>query len=314
MINTAHFDAFARLDEYAGLWACMAEPLQRLREQIRQFDLLKLLALPKPGEAPAKAAVEKMAISGGKAIARIQLTGLLMRGQSWWGGTSTLQAIKDIRSAAADSDVSGILLSIDSPGGSVAGTANLGDEIKAATRSKPVVAHIDTLGASAAYWAASQATRIVAEDRTALVGSIGTIWPLADTSAGEAAAGIVDVSKKTGPLKGIGYGPITPEQQAHIQELVDKIQMNFDAAVKKGRGMNDKQLAAVRHGGVFTAEDALANGMIDAIQPLAKTIAELSKTPDSSRGRNVSEERTDRACALFPMLRRELPMLTSLRS
>ncbi len=304
MIDLIQNPVFARLDEYVGLWACLPEALQRLREQIRLASIVSLMAM----KHTPQVAVEKVATSGGKSIARIQLNGLLMRGQSWWGGTSTLQAIRDLRQAAADADVSGILLQIDSPGGSVAGTASLGDEIKLASKQKPVVAHIDTLGASAAYWAASQATKIVAEDRTALVGSIGTIWPMEDTSAADEMNGIKDVSKKTGPLKGIGYGPITPEQQAHIQEQVDKVQVHFDAAVKKGRGLSDKELAAVNHGGVFTAEDALANGLIDAIQPISKTIADMSKPATIAGRRTEADDRRSVVAGTLPTLRRVLPM------
>lgn len=299
---------FARLDEYADLWAYEPIRFRMFRHQLEQMNPLSILEL----KAPPVVAVEKIAAAGGKAIARIQLRGVLMKGQNWFGGTSTEQAIRDIRQAAGDSDVSSILLQIDSPGGTVSGTANLGDEIKAAAKQKPVVAHIDDLGASAAYWAASQASRIIAGTTTTLIGSIGTIQPMTDTSVMEEKMGIKDVSAKTGPLKGIGYGPITPEQIAHVQEIVDKVQLSFDVAVKKGRGMNDKQLMAVRHGGVFLAADALSNGLIDAIQPLSKTIAELSRASSGSDSRRAETENDGRSiiAGTLPMRRQTLPMLS----
>src|SRR5581483_9650939 len=109
--------------------------------------------------------------------------GMLMKGQSSMGGTSTVMARRDIRQAVADQDVAGILLAIDSPGGTVAGTDDLAAEVRQARTSKPVWAAIDDLGASAAYWVASQTQRVTVNSPTALVGSIGTLQVIRDLSA-----------------------------------------------------------------------------------------------------------------------------------
>jgi protease-4 len=147
-----------------------------------------------------------------------------------------------------------------------------------------VVAHIDDLGASAAYWIASQADKITANQPSALVGSIGTIQVIYDQSAAAEQQGIRPLVFATGPLKGLGTPgtKVTEEQAAHVQSLVDSVQVNFDAAVMKGRRMSAKELAAVRHGGVMTATQALNAKLIDAIQPLGKTIVEMMSPPKAA--------------------------------
>jgi signal peptide peptidase SppA len=215
----------------------------------------------------------------GKSIARVVVRGTMMKGQSSFGGTSTVALRRDIRQAAADPNVSGILLDIDSPGGTVAGTADLAAEVRAARRRKPVWAHIDDLGASAAYWVASQADQLFANDRTALVGSIGTVLTVYDQSAAAEAQGVKPLVFATGPLKGAGApgSPVTEEQRNYFQSIVDDSQVSFDAAVKNGRNFTADQLAAVKTGGVFPAAKALDLGLIDGIRSIDRTLEALAR-------------------------------------
>lgn len=267
---------FARIADYIGMWSLSPIHYCELLAIARGMDLAAHIEQP---PEPIRAAVEKTSGPGGKSIALVKLTGLLMKSQSSMGGTSTIQARRDIRQAAANPDVAGILLAIDSPGGTVAGTADLADDVKAAGKSKPVWAHADDLIASAAYWVGSQASRLTANSATALVGSIGTIQTIYDTSAMAEKNGVKPLVFATGPFKGLGTPgtKVTDEQIAHVQGLVDQVQQHFDAAVQKGRGLSAKELAAAKHGGVMTAKAALDARLIDAIQPLGKTIAEFSK-------------------------------------
>jgi signal peptide peptidase SppA len=217
---------------------------------------------------------------GQQQTAVVKLTGTLMKQQSSLGGnnTSTIAARRAIRSAAADPNVSGILLAIDSPGGTVAGTADLAADVKAASRKKPVIAHIDDLGASAAYWIASQADAVYANTPTALVGSIGTVLSITDSSGAGEKSGVKTMTFATGPLKAAGYDgtPITDEQAAYFQGLVDSLQQEFDAAVQRGRRLSDTKLAAVKSGAVYPAAEAQPLGLIDGVQPLEKSLALLT--------------------------------------
>jgi len=291
MIEFLHTPEFARLCDYLGIWSMEPTAFGSLWDIAAAMDLAAHISQP---HEHLKAAMEKMAGPGGKSIAVVKLIGLLMKGQSSMGGTSTIQARRDIRQAASDPEIAGILLAIDSPGGTVAGTSDLAAEVAAARKQKPVYAHIDDLGASAAYWVASQADKISANSATALVGSIGTLQVVHDRSGQAEKEGIRTLVFSTGHLKGMGApgSKITDEQSVHIQGLVDNVQKSFDAAVQKGRGMNAKELTGVRHGGVMTAHEALSARLIDAVQPLGKTIADLQQAA-KERGMNAGVDLHD---------------------
>lgn len=266
----------ARMSDYFGVWAYEPDRFMAQWKVIGETDLARHMAAPQPPRTPT---VMVEPTKSGQSIARVIVRGSMMKGQSSFGGTSTVQLRRDIRQAVNDPNVSGILLDIDSPGGTVAGTADLASEIRSATRKKPVYAHIDDLGASAAYWIASQADQVFANDKTALVGSIGTLMTVYDYSAAAEKEGVKALVFATGPLKGAGApgAPISEDQQKYFQSLVDDSQASFDAAVRNGRGMNASQLAAVRTGGVFTASQALDLKLIDGIRSIDRTLEALAQ-------------------------------------
>lgn len=308
--NSVAIPHFAYLSDYVGLWACLEDYLVALRKYDTpegHAHILQAAANP----PPLRQITDKVDAPGGKNIAVIRLTGMLMKGQPSNNGTSTVQARREIRLAAADPNVSGILLAFDSPGGTVSGTDDLAADVKAARRQKPVYAHADDLLASAAYWVASQADKITANSPTALVGSIGTLQVVQDISAAAEKAGIRTLVFATGALKGMGTPgtPITDEQAAHLQGLVNSVQESFDSAVMKGRGLSPTALAAVRHGGVMTATAALQAKLIDAIQPLSKTLAELTQATKDGAGmdrrRAEFETGTPSCVGSFPMVARQ---------
>lgn len=266
----------ARMSDYFGCWAYEPDRFWAQWKIIQETDLARHMAAPVPPRSPS------MLMESGKgnnSIARVILRGSMMKGQSSFGGTSTVQLRRDIRQAVNDPNVSGILLDIDSPGGTVAGTADLAAEVKTARKKKPVWAHIDDLGASAAYWVASQADQVFANDKTALVGSIGTLMTVYDYSGRAEKDGVRAHVFATGPLKGAGVpgAPISDEQASYFQSLVNESQTSFDAAVRTGRGMNATQLAAVRTGGVFSATQALDLKLIDGIRSIDRTLEALAQ-------------------------------------
>ena len=116
-------------------------------------------------------------------VAVIAISGILEKRQ-----THHVRSL--LRNATEDERVVGILLVIDSPGGTVAGTADLAASIRSAAKVKPVHAFVEDLAASAAYWAASQAGKVFANTNTAMVGSIGTYAVLIDSSEMANKAGI----------------------------------------------------------------------------------------------------------------------------
>jgi len=189
---------------------------------------------------------------------------------------------------------------IDSPGGTVAGTRDLADEVARAAKQKPVVAYIEDLGASAAYWIASQANKIYANP-TAIVGSIGTYGVICDFSAQAAMIGVKVHVLRAGQFKGAGEPgtEITPEQLAEWQRIVDQLNEHFVRGVAAGR--KGLSLAAVREladGRAHVGEAAVTLGLVDGVQSFDATLQQFSSSgkrrtkPMSSDTDNVQAQDT----------------------
>ena len=131
-------------------------------------------------------------------VAFIGIEGPMTKGDSKFGGANTVRTRMAIRAAVNDKAVKAVMLMIDSPGGSVAGTAELARDVAAADNVKPVYAHVDGMAASAALWVASQARRVFA-DPTAEVGSIGVVCVIEDSSAAAELAGVKVAPLALGP-------------------------------------------------------------------------------------------------------------------
>lgn len=269
---------FPRVQEFVGVWAMEPTAFTTALELIQRMDLAAHMQAP---AAPLRAAMEKQATGTGKTVAVIRVLGTLMKQQtSMAEGSSTIQLRRELRLAAADPDVAAIMLAIDSPGGTVSGTDDLAAEVRSARKSKPVWAYIEDLGASAAYWIASQCEKVFANSDTALVGSIGTLMTVYDFSGAAEKEGVKTFVFQTGALKGAGApgSAITEEQAAYFQGIVNSAQESFDAAVRKGRGLSEKQLAAIRSGAVFSAGEALDRKLIDGIRTFEQTFNDLAKS------------------------------------
>lgn len=266
---------FSRIHDWTGAWFMDPDAYQALKATIMRANWQEHMAA---GPRPSDSLTEMVPAKGGKNIAMIRLAGTLMKSESSFGGTSTVKARREINAAAGDPNVHGIMLAIDSPGGTVAGTAELGDAVKAATKQKPVYSWVDGLAASAAYWPAAQGDMIYAGNRMTRVGSIGTYFAAYDFSKEFEASGVQARLFTTGPLKGMGTPgmPITEEQAVHLQEQVNEMQTHFDAAVRSGRGMSAAQLTAVRSGAVFPAAEAIDKRLIDGVKTLEQTLAALA--------------------------------------
>lgn len=208
-------------------------------------------------------------------VAVIHMSGVLMKGESKFGGTVNSIAIRRaLRMAARDEDVTAIMLVIDSPGGSVAGTEDLANDVADINQKKPIYAHASDLTASAAFWVASQTRRITANS-TAMVGSIGTVAVVEDTSKKAEMEGVKVHVISTGKFKGAFTDgtPVLEEHLSYLQEIINKTNEHFLNAVAKGRQMKMSDLEKVADGRVFMADDAKAAGLIDQVQSLDHAIS-----------------------------------------
>lgn len=178
-------------------------------------------------------------------------------------GACDVDDVRQALEAAVTSKSAGIVLSFDSPGGTVTGTPELAADICAACEKKPIFAYTDTLCASAAYWLASQTKGIFAAP-SASVGSVGVYSYFLDESASYAAQGLRPHLITTGKYKGMGAPgvPLSDEQRAHLQERVDAIFADFKADVLTARPQADE---TVFDGRCFDGKDAVKHGLIDDI-------------------------------------------------
>jgi protease-4 len=216
-------------------------------------------------------------LSGQTAV--IPLSGPLMKGRSKFGGTSTVEVRRALRQALRSQEVANILLHIDSPGGHVAGIQELADEVVRINAQKPVLAHIDDMGASGAYWVASQAAEISA-GRTTEVGSIGTIAVVEDSSERMDRLGIRVHVLATGAYKGLGVAGARISEKAlgYLQERVERLNEHFLEAVSRGREMSRDEVLRVADGRTWLAREAQAAGLIDRVGTLDEALARLASS------------------------------------
>lgn len=220
-----------------------------------------------------------------QSVAILSLVGPMTKAQvSFGSGCSTVQLRRDLRAANADPDVKAIILRIDSPGGSVAGTAELADEVAAINKVKPVYAYIEDCGCSAAYWVASQAKKIFA-NRTAIVGSIGTLLVLEDWSKAFEQAGVEVLVFSTGEFKGSGtFGTeITLAQREKFQKMVDGLQEHFLSAVSTGRRISKTKAKALADGNTHVGMEALDLGLVDEIASFDQVLRSIAGKPSGAK-------------------------------
>jgi signal peptide peptidase SppA len=185
--------------------------------------------------------------------------------------------------------VASLMLRIDSPGGSVAGIADLADLIHQASQAKPVYAFIEDCGASAAYWLASQC-RFVWANTSARVGGIGVYGVVRDFSKAFESAGIRTHVIRAGAFKGAGVTgtPVTDAQLAEAQREIDAINELFVKAVSRGRRTSIDRVRALADGRVHIGEHARSLGLIDAVGSLDQVVANLNAPPAASPGRTAA--------------------------
>lgn len=193
------------------------------------------------------------------------------------GATAIETLARDFRAALDDRSVKAVVLEMDTPGGTVAGVGEFASQVmQARGQGKPVVAYVGSQAASAGYWIASAADRVVA-DPTALLGSIGVISGVrkpADARAGQART--IEFVSSQSPRK--RPDPETEAGRAQIQGQTDDLADVFVDAVAAHRGVaREAVLADFGQGGQLVGAKAVEAGMADGLGSLESVIACLAK-------------------------------------
>ena len=289
------------LDQFLGVWAMQEEAVGILSSQVSAMDLAAHITAART-RATVVQAQPRSATPGplfsveADGIAVIDLTGMMTKfGSSLSrleGGT--LGVRKALRTANNDPAITGIVLRIDSPGGTVAGTVDLADDVEriVAAGGKPVNAFIEDLAASAAFWVASQASTVVV-NRNAVVGSIGVYAVLRDTSKAAEKAGVVVHIVRSGEFKGAGAPgtEVTDAQLAAFRTTVNQINDLFIKAVADGRKLPVAQVRELADGRVHVGANAVELGLANRVGTFEGTLAAIREQTAARRGSGLPRAR-----------------------
>lgn len=204
-------------------------------------------------------------------------------------------AIEARLSLALESDVSGVLMVIDSPGGDVAGLEESVRRMRAAAEKsgKRVVAYVDEIAHSAAYAIASGVADEIVVPPSGSVGSIGTIAAIVDMTAAAEAAGEkwTIIRDPGGKAAGHPLGPISDVAEERLRALVSAATTRFVKAVSKRRGIPSAKIREM-NAATFQGADAVANGLADRVGTLeqAARAALAPRKKDERRNRAASSD------------------------
>lgn len=184
------------------------------------------------------------------------------------GGYNHEAFMKQLTKIKNDSSVKGILLEINSPGGSVYETAEITRALKEIQSEKkiPIYSSMESQAASGGYYIAANSDRIFATEDT-MTGSIGVIMSSMNYSGLMEKLGITDATIKSGALKDIGSGsrPQTKEDKEILQAFVDSMYGRFVKVVANGRDMSESDVRKLADGRIYDGAQALENGLVDDI-------------------------------------------------
>jgi protease-4 len=222
-------------------------------------------------------------------IARLAITGLIT------GDESTLKTIRDI----ADSKAAAVVLTIESPGGTTAGSELLFDELRRLAAKKPVVAVVGTMAASGAYIAALGADRIFAKGNS-IVGSIGVLIEFPNFSGLLDKIGVKLESVKSSPLKATpnGMEPTSEATRAAMAALIGDSFDWFKGLVRDRRHLNEEELAQVDDGRVFTGRQGVPLKLVDALGGEREAIAWLESDKGVAKDLPVRDWRPQKTFGL----------------
>jgi protease-4 len=204
----------------------------------------------------------------GASIARISITGLILSDQE------RVEALDRL----ARSRAKAVIVHVNSPGGTTAGSEQLYHALLALKSKKPMVVVVDGLAASGAYIAAIAADHIVSQE-TSLVGSIGVLFQFPNVGDLLGKIGVSMEEIKSSPLKAApnGFEPTSPEAHAAIAALVKDSYDWFRDLVKDRRHLDDAALEVVADGRVFTGRQGVPLKLVDELGDEQTAVAWLAK-------------------------------------
>jgi protease-4 len=230
----------------------------------------------------------------GNSVAVVELRGVIQ------DATDTIDALERFRKH--DGTVA-VVLRIDSPGGAVAPSQEIYDEVWRVREQKPVIASLGSVAASGGYYVASAASRIVADPGT-ITGSIGAIMSVPYYEPLAEKIGVSEENVKSGRFKDVGHPlrKLGPDERSLLQGMVDDVLAQFVDAVARGRKMPAAKVRALADGRIYSGTQALAAGLVDQLGGLDAATRVAWKDAGQTGEPRVQRVRTRRLPWLLQLL------------
>ena len=227
---------------------------------------------------------DRFDVHGENKIAVINIEGEIIWGESDENSAGSDTIVKLLREARQDSTIQGVILRINSPGGSAMASELIRQEAEELQKAgKPVVASMGGMAASGGYWIAATSDKIIASPTT-LTGSIG-IFGLAVTFEKTAKKfGISQDGIATSPLASYSALKSLPKEQGEIIQIsIENGYDRFLELVSRGRKMSKEQADKVAQGQVWLGETALEKGLVDMLGDFNDAYSELKTLINQQR-------------------------------
>jgi protease IV len=209
----------------------------------------------------------------GDAVAIVRVEGAITSGDEAEFGAGAVSGvvINDLRQAAADDTVKAVVLRVDSPGGTVTGSAQIYEAVR--ELGKPVVVSMAATAASGGYYVSAPAQYIFARPDT-VTGSIGVIYTIFDAQELLDNIGVDVISLASGRNKTIGspWEELTEEQQQILESLMNESFDEFVRIIVEGRGLSEAEVRALADGRIYSGRQALALNLVDELGDLKDAI------------------------------------------
>jgi protease-4 len=241
---------------------------RRMRRKLTFWRVLAvLIAIAAIGAVAAAVGAGGIAEPSGAYIARVTIQGIIR------GDTDRVEALERL----AKSSARAVIIHVDSPGGTTAGSEQLFHALRAVADKKPTVVVVDGLAASGGYVAAMAADHIVSQD-TSLVGSIGVLFQYPNVADLLGKLGVKVEEVKSSPLKASpnGFEPTSPEARAAIEAIVKDSYRWFRDLVRDRRRLDEESLERVADGRVFTGHQGVEMKLVDQLGDEKTAIAWLA--------------------------------------
>ena len=219
-------------------------------------------------------------------IARVTIEGLI---------TDDRDLLRLIKKVGESKKVAGVILFVNSPGGTTVGGESLFEALRQLSKSKPLVAEFGTVATSAAYIAGLATDQIIARGNT-ITGSVGVIFQWPEFSGLLEKLGIKVNEIKSGPLKAnpSPFQPLDEPGKAAAEQMVAESQRWFLNLVRTRRGIDTATVPGLEQGRVFSGRDALSHKLIDQIGGEAEVVKYLEEQRGVPKGLKIVDWKVSR--------------------